>query len=210
MNRARRRRETKDFRRKFGQRGQIKNLILIVCESKQTEPNYFRGFKLTNVDVDGAGADPMTVVERAKEIVLEQHKLGKNYDQIWCVFDRDDFPAERFNNAIITTRQLKNFHSAYSNEAFELWYVLHFEYLNSGIMRQDYIKKLNEYLDCPYKKNDPTIYQLLLEKGDQQYAIRNAERLLACYSPSNPCEDNPSTTVHELVKVLNQYKLKVH
>lgn len=77
MNRARRRRETKDFRRKFGQRGQIKNLILIVCEGKQTEPNYFRGFKLTNVDVDGAGADPMTVVERAKEIVLEQHKLGK-------------------------------------------------------------------------------------------------------------------------------------
>lgn len=87
---------------------------------------------------------------------------------------------------------------------------MHFEYLNSGIMRQDYIKKLNEYLDCPYKKNDPAIYQLLLEKGDQQYAIRNAERLLACYSPSNPCEDNPSTTVHELVKVLNQYKLKVH
>lgn len=210
MSHARKRRETKDFRRRTGQRGQIKDLILIVCEGKQTEPNYFRGFKLTNVDVDGAGADPMTVVERAKEIVLEQRKIGKNYDQIWCVFDRDDFPAERFNNAIIKTGQLRNFHSAYSNEAFELWYVLHFEYLNSGITRQDYIKKLVTYLDHPYRKNDPDMYQTLIEKGDQQQAIRNAERLLACYSPNNPANGSPSTTVHELVKVLNQYKLKVH
>ncbi|SFH01126.1 RloB family protein [Sporolactobacillus nakayamae] len=141
MSRVRRRREAKDFRRQTGQRSQIKNLILIVCEGKQTEPNYFRGFKLTNVDVEGAGAGPMTVVERAKEIILEQRKLGKNYDQIWCVFDRDDFSAERFNNAIMTTRQLRNFHSAYSKQAFELWYVLHYEYLNSGITREDYFKK---------------------------------------------------------------------
>ncbi|WP_425441066.1 RloB domain-containing protein [Sporolactobacillus nakayamae] len=71
------------------------------------------------------------------------------------------------------------------------------------------LKKLVTYLEHPYRKNDPGMYQTLLEKGNQQQAIKKAERLLACYSPSNPVEDNPSTTVHELVKVLNQYKLKV-
>lgn len=199
-------RDQKAFRRKTRQRGPVKDLILIVCEGKQTEPNYFEAFRLTNVDVVGAGADPLTVVERAKEMDQQQHRLGKDYDQIWCVFDRDEFPAERFNNAIYATRKLNKFHAAYSNEAFELWYLLHFEYLNSGISRQDYIEKLTKHLDRRYAKNDPAMYHLLLENGDQEKAISYAQRLLRYYSQDNPSENKPSTTVHQLVQVLNQYK----
>lgn len=92
---------------------------------------------------------------------------------------------------------------AYSNEAFELWYVLHFEYLNSGITRQQYITKLNRLLGRQYAKNDLEMYQLifLLQKD----AIRNADRLLQEYPTPNPACDNPSTTVHLLVQQLNRF-----
>ena len=65
------------------------------------------------------------------------------------------------------------------------------------------IYKAAVYLKREYKKNDPFIYQELLERqGD---AIRNARRLLAEYNPPNPAQDNPSTTVHLLVEALNRY-----
>ncbi|MFM7440671.1 MAG: RloB family protein [Snowella sp.] len=92
--------------------------------------------------------------------------------------------------------------TAYSNEAFELWYVLHFEFLNTGIPRDHYIKKMTKLLGKKYQKNSDTIYDELINK--QATAIRNAEKLFASYNSSNPGEDNPSTTVHLLVKELIQ------
>jgi hypothetical protein len=73
---------------------------------------------------------------------------------------------------------------AYSNEAFELWYVIHFEFLNTGIPRSDYEKKLAQKLGHKYQKNSNTIYDEISEL--QPTAIRNAERLLAEYNPINP------------------------
>jgi len=47
------------------------------------------------------------------------------------------------------------------------------------------------------------MYKILLPK--QKAAIKNAKRLLAQYNPPNPEEDNPSTTVFELVEELNKF-----
>lgn len=101
----------------------------------------------------------------------------------------------------------RGFEVAYSNEAFELWYILHFEYLQSGISRNEYKKKLTKYLDVKYKKNDLTMYERLLSK--QSKAVQNAKSLLMYYGADhNPEKDNPSTTVHLLVQQLNQYSRK--
>jgi len=91
---------------------------------------------------------------------------------------------------------------AYSNEAFELWYLLHFCYLNSGMSRNHYQQRLERYLGHEYHKNSNTIYNELLPR--QLEAIRNAKNLLAQYNPPNPANDNPSTTVHVLVERLNR------
>lgn len=34
------------------------------------------------------------------------------------------------------------FFAAWSNESFELWYYLHFQYLDTGISRSQYIEKI--------------------------------------------------------------------
>jgi len=178
-----------------------KERFLIVCEGSKTEPNYFRSFRVPRdvVEVHGLGEDPSTLVRSATDL---KNKDGDDYDQIWCVFDRDSWTLENFNNARSSATS-QGFRVAYSNEAFELWYILHFEYLNTGIPRKDYIRKLSSLLGKKYEKNSETIYDELLDK--QLTAIRNAEKLLTEYAPPDPANDNPSTTVHLLVQELNRF-----
>lgn len=175
----------------------IKPRFLIICEGAKTERNYFDAFRVPGL-ARGLGCDPKTLVESVEGIISE---TGGNYDQIWCVFDRDDVPSERFNSAIEIAKH-KGYGIAYSNEAFELWYVLHFEYLESGLPRKDYIQKLSKYLGKQYEKNSETIYDDLFDK--QATAIKRAQKLLASYPHPSPANDNPSTTVHQLVLELNQ------
>ena len=92
---------------------------------------------------------------------------------------------------------------AYSNEAFELWYILHFEFVNTVIPRKDYEKKLTKLLGYQYHKNSDSIYDDLIDKKNN--AIKNAANLLKLYNPQNPARDNPSTTVHLLVQELNKF-----
>ncbi len=178
----------------------VKQRFLIVCEGAKTEPNYFRSFRVPgDIIVKGVGYNPSRLVDSAIEYEREDE-----YDQVWCVFDRDDWPPQDFNNAIKRAKS-KRFKVAYSNEAFELWYVLHFQFLNTGIPRSDYINRLSQLLPTRYQKNSETIYDKLSDR--QETAIKNAENLLKQYDKRNPAQDNPSTTVHELVKALNkQYR----
>lgn len=175
--------------------------FLIVCEGEQTEPNYFKSFRVPKevLDVRGLGDNTLRLVEKAVEF---SNAANPHYDQVWCVFDRDSFPAEHFNAALdLAERQAIKV--AYSNEAFELWYLLHFHFYNTGISRSQYKEKLSEQLGHRYEKNSRTIYAEIEEK--QSDAIANAKRLLSFYAPPDPCNNNPSTTVFRLVEELNRF-----
>jgi RloB-like protein len=180
---------------------EVRQRFLIVCEGEKTEPNYFRGFRVpkdvAEIDIKGVGENPSKLVHSAKNLSEQEE-----YDQVWCVFDRDSWTPEDFNNAI-THATSQGFKVAYSNEAFELWYVLHFEFLNAGIPRADYMQKLTISLNHRYQKNSEKIYDELLDK--QITAIRNAKKLLTQYDPHVPARDNPSTTVYLLVQELNRF-----
>ena len=195
--------KTKNYRgysrRKTNTR-ELRIRFLIVCEGTKTEPNYFNSFRVpknvVEIDVRGVGKDPSQLVDDAKKI-----RDNDDYDRIWCVFDRDSWTPENFNNAISSAKS-QGFEVAYSNEAFELWYILHFEYLNTATSRKDYGDKLSNHLEKPYKKNDPTIYDELLPR--QETAIKNAKKLLNQYDRHDPANNNPATTVHLLVESLNE------
>ena len=177
----------------------LRQRFLIVCEGEKTEPLYFNKFRVPKnvIKVIGIGANTLGLVRTAIEL-----KQKGDYDQVWCVFDKNSFPAESFNNALSLARQ-KGIGTAYSNEAFELWYLLHFDYHNSAITRDTYKFRLSERLGFTYKKNNPDMYDLLEDK--QENAIRNATRLLQEYGDQHrPAYDNPSTTVHILVQSLNK------
>ena len=104
----------------------IRGRILIVCEGKETEPNYFNSFpKIDNVSVVTYGGEgcPSQVVEKASEL---RDNAQSPYDVVWVVFDKDDFTD--FKTAIDAAHE-KEIRCAWSNEAFELWFLYHFEIL---------------------------------------------------------------------------------
>ena len=205
----------KGGRSKFGQQGArtratrnetretmfLRPRLLIVCEGAKTEPNYFLAFKVTN-EVYGKGLNTLSLISEAER----RNREDGPFDQIWCVFDRDSFPADDFNRAI-TLAESKKFRVAYSNEAFELWYLLHFRYVDTALHRSQYAEKLEECLERKYKKHDSEIFELLQAKGDEAQAIRFAERLRLRhprgFSFSNR---NPETTVDLLVQELRRIR----
>ena len=173
--------------------------FLIVCEGKVTEKNYFQAFKVAGaVKVLGLGDNTLSLVERAVAL-----RDADDYDQAWCVFDRDSFPPDRFNRALELAEQ-QGLRVAYANEAFELWYLLHFEYCEDAAHRSQYEDRLTRHLGSRYVKNRPDLFERL--EARQPDAARNAERLMRQYPIANPERDNPSTTVHLLVAELNRHR----
>lgn len=187
----------------------LRKRVLIVCEGGKTEPNYFESFpideRLFYVKTVGEGYNTISLVKKAKKT---QKDTMPPFDKVWCVFDRDSFPSGNFNKAIDEATK-NDMEVAYSNEAFELWYLLHFNYYDSAMSRNQYKEKLCELLPFKYEKTDECskkMYDELL--GKQSVAVRNAEMLfnhhLEAKGRINPEEDNPSTTVHRLVEELNK------
>ena len=197
------RKQDKDIKRRVGIRGKPKDTFLIVCEGEKTEPNYFNGFRLSNVRVRGSGCNTKSLVE---ETIYEKKlaaSYGTKYDQVWCVFDKDSFPDGDFNDAIAMAGRNK-IAIAYTNQAFELWYLLHFDYHSVPLERDIYQEKLTALLGEKYKKGDNMMYDKLVSR--QGEAIKNAKKLRLTYDPyHNPAKDNPCTTVHILVEELNKF-----
>jgi hypothetical protein len=184
--------------------------FLIVCEGTRTEPNYFEAIArnlprhMIELNVQGEGANTLSLVQRARELRDDRTKKSFPFDEVWVVFDKDDFPECNFDNAI-TSAQSDQIRCAWSNQAFELWYVLHFEYRNTGMHRDEYRGCLSRYLGETYQKNDPEMYNKVNLLGDESSAILNANRL--CQNATHPPSSaNPCTTVHLLIQILNKYK----
>lgn len=189
--------------------------ILIVCEGTKTEPNYFEAFKndlpsnIIELNIYGKGANTLSLVSRAEEIRDQRAKGDYPFDQVWVVFDRDSFEPDNFDNAIHKAESA-GMHCAWSNEAFELWYVLHFENRNTGMSRTQYKDKLSDKLGEPYQKNASDMYQKLLALGNPSQAEAWAETLYESFRASAipPSRSNPCTSVFKLVRELNKFRPK--
>jgi len=194
------------FTRRCGVR-QIKQTFLIVCEGKNTEPDYFNAFRMTSATVKAVGQamNTMTLVAKAISIRDTDKAKKRTYDQCWVVFDKDDFPAKDFNQAIITAKKA-GFQVAYSNQAFEYWFLLHYNLYQGAMHRSRYADLLTKLTGIPYSKTEGygvKMYNLL--KPMQSVALDNAQKVLEDISKGNPAIEESSTTVHLLVKELNKY-----
>jgi hypothetical protein len=186
---------------------EIKQSFLIVCEGEKTEPDYFKAFRMTAATIKAVGQamNTMTLVNKAISIREADQKRKRVYDQCWVVFDKDDFPAKDFNQAIQLAEK-NGFRVAYSNQAFEYWFLLHYNLYTGAIHRNQYKDMLTRLTGMPYSKSEgygAVMYNLLLSR--QQQAISNAETVFAEISHGNPAEEESSTTVQRLVLELNKY-----
>ncbi|HRG21298.1 MAG TPA: RloB family protein [Saprospiraceae bacterium] len=186
--------------------------FLIVTEGERTEPLYFNYFKnylpkklLETIEVSGEGDNTMNIVKKAIELRNERNlSLKPKFDEVWAVFDKDDFPSSRFNTAVGLANR-EGINSGHSNQSFELWYVLHFQYLTSALHRRDYIKLLTKSLRFKYEKNNPIVVEHLFKKCNVKQAIAWAKSLEELHKGKTPAQSCPSTKVYELVEKLMSY-----
>jgi hypothetical protein len=181
--------------------------VLIVCEDSKSSCYYFRSFPVDplriEISVDGTGMNTDSLVEYAVGKIKDEARNGHQYSDVWCVFDRDSFPLKNYSRAFQLADN-NGIKVAWANEAFELWYLLHYCYLDASIGRADYKEKLRGN-GLEYDKADKTIYEKV--RPHQETAIRNAARLEKHWNDSGkicPERENPSTSVHKLVEHLNE------
>jgi len=196
---ARRTRNKQSLQRKPG-RLAPREITLIVCEG-ESERVYFDALRnhlrLSNAEVSfpcPQGSAPINVVDCA---VKKARERG-GYESIWCVFDRDEH--ESFDRARARLQKHKSrwhLHEAVSIPCFEYWLLLHFAFTNAPLPNCDaVIRRLVQHLPG-YTKNDSRHVPPMLERLEQ--AMQHAERL---ESQRATIGDNPSTSVHHLVRHL--------
>lgn len=190
-------------------------IILIYCEGKNTEPSYFKHFKIPTVTIEtfGDGLNTTSLVNEAKKYASQ-----KKYEKVWCVFDKDDFLPDDFDSAI-QLAQNYGFQVAYSNQAFEYWLILHFEdHQGSPLDRKDYITKINKHLKkfkIQYDKSktiNQDFFDLLMSNTQKnqkrvELAIDRAKKIHQNFEKNQvkPSKAESSTTVYLLVEELLKY-----
>jgi hypothetical protein len=193
--------------------------FLIVCEGMKTEPYYFeeicKAHQLLTLRVRIApgeeGSSPDRVLDYAEKLFEEDAQLGPDrFDQVFCVIDRDQH--EHYKATIRRIAALKAegkpFTAIPSVPCFEYWLLLHFAY-----SRQPFHAAGNKSV-C-----DAVIHDLRKQPGFGKYAnaqkntyailkdrtetaIQHAQR--AETDAEKTGEDNPTTSVHYLVRELKQ------
>lgn len=178
---------------------------LIVSEDSKSSVDYLKSFpydeELVEIVTEGGAGDPARVVKTGIALQKEAKKSKEPFIEVYCVFDRDDH--ESYQQAFDLIKGKNSIKAIWSNECFELWYLLHFEFRNSGMERKEIYSKLNELLGREYDKGDISVVEQLKDKMGQAHA--NAAKLLEyAYdeNPQAPWMVNPSTKMHELVQKL--------
>ena len=190
--------------------------FLIVCEGKQTEPNYFNGLKrkinekygnkvdvlIPNIEIKGIGMNTVSLVKYTEQKVNHANKV---YGQVWVVFDKDDYRDEQFDSAIDNCK----YKVAWSNPNFELWLLAHFKRIDRYISKDDILKEIDREFQKSglgeYIKNDKDVFTKVTSDGKIDNAIKNCEYMENLKKDGHASQRNPMTRVYKLVDGLKEY-----
>lgn len=186
--------------------------VLIVCEGKKTEPQYFEEIRQfyrlnsTNVQIVPStyGTTPQQVINYARDKL----KQTLEWERVFCVFDRDEH--QNFSNALSSAKSLNK---KFTNElgepielvaipsipCFELWLLLHFVSVTKEMHRDEVLRKLRhpERL-AKYEKGRSGSFEKT--RNQLHVAFTNAE--LLAKERARHSTENPYTDVGKLVKFL--------
>lgn len=174
---------------------------LIVCEG-ETEVEYLGALaKLLRIHVDikkSKGSDPLSIVNTAK-------KTAKGYDQVYCVFDKDNHDAN-FTEAIHLCKRL-GFIPIISNPCLELWFLKHYIFRQAALGGPEQtVKALLKHLPEYEKDGVITFYETYPYLDT---ACRNVRRLQS--RKKDQFYQDPYTNVDQLVLRLHEIQeIKAH
>jgi hypothetical protein len=180
--------------------------ILIVCEGRETEHNYFDKLKreeyarkhFTVTVKRGKGGSRLEIAQSA----INQKNLagdnGDNFDEVWCVMDVEHPETQDEMRQAFALLKKNDINAALSNPAIEVWFLAHFEktgviLLNGDAAKGRLDRHWQSHFHIAYDKADGQIYYRIANRTDD--AIANAkwvreehhhsEDVVACNSSTN-------------------------
>lgn len=122
---------------------QTRDKFIILTNGEQSETNYFNLLKsrksIYDIEVKFVNADPIGLVDNAE-------KLLPSANQIWCVFDIDyTYKDKRLLPALNKAKKI-GVKIAYSNMAFEVWLISHFQQCEKHLETKDHAEILTKLL----------------------------------------------------------------
>ena len=190
---------------------EIRNKVLIMCGG-ETEEIYFNQYKdkhkrdLQNISIKVVAhkkSNPMAVVKAA----ITQKTV---YDEVWAVFDKDDFTD--FDDAIVLALD-NRIGCAFSNEAIEYWFFLHFENKTGAMSRNALNSELDRKLGFEYGKDLATILKVCgkingkLLIAEERAQIGHERHIVN--SGNKPSDWRSCTTIYALTKRLREWSKSV-
>lgn len=174
--------------------------ILIVCEGPVTEKQYVEGLGQTignpgvKVRISGKHGVPRTIVDAAKEECLELRAIHREeYDEVWCLFDRDKHPHFEESIQIALDR---GYRLAVSNPCIELWLWLHHRPSPGARTHTNMQEILEQELDSGYNKSIRRDFYF----SRLPVAVEAAFRLdKQAREDGEPPFGNPTTSMYKLV-----------
>ena len=188
-----------------------RRLVHVLTEGRRTEVEYFAKWASevrdrVTVTFDPFHGAPLSLVERAADLVEQRRRAFRRgrdeaqFDEIWCVFDRDDHP---FVAEAIALANRHNIGVSYSNPCFELWLVLHTTDLRRHTERQA-VQATSAQLGLTQGKGlHPDAWPTLRPTWELADA-RSAALDQLHDGNGSPPGSNPSTSVGRLVKSLQR------
>lgn len=194
------RRESRRLERKRASRAGLPSL-LIVCEGRETEPNYLFGLcdaeRINRANVTVIPGDGETDAVRLVRKAQRRFEIDRDFDSVFVVCDCS---GEDLSDALaLAAKPLR--HSAgrfltvdliVSRPCIELWLLLHFEYVARPLPTAAYVLDLLRRHITDYDKADRRIFSKVQAGLDR--AITNALRLkaeLAAIGAKSPDTDLP-------------------
>lgn len=197
------------------------------------DPKFFKtlgSLELINCN-KGKSRNTIGLARYSFEDSVLRFNAGEKIEHVWVLFDKDNFPKADFDNAIKfldgknDSKGVNNesfhynnktgitYHALYSNEAFELFLLLYFNLVTSGLSRKTYQSKINSFVkakgkvfDFSYQKNMEHMHKRLVDAGGSlDLAVKYSKKLC-----SNTPGRNPSTKVYEFAEYFFEYLLPIY
>lgn len=212
MNAARRGKSSGDRTRRQFRGRQPKNTWLIVCEGRETEPNYLNGLKQSDSVssliamkvIPGKGGSRTQIVNYA---VKKKRSHPGSLDKVICVLDTESLQSEDTRDDLAQARRKAKENGVFlylSNPAFEVWLLAHFTRTSKSFSDCDAViveldKKWTAEFRQPYDKSDRDVYAKLALRTP--VAIKNARDVAETdhEDKNDIIQCNSSTEVYKLV-----------
>lgn len=194
--------------------------LVIIFSDGETELNYFELKKrdihgnrnIRIVTVPSNIKSPSQYIKYAEGYIKAKSLSLNGQDRIFCVFDVDTLSDSEMESAQVRLQSHKTLRShmlfVHSNPDFEVWFLLHYRYLQYSLGPYEATTKLREFEKQYTKPNVGDIFERLLK--NEKRALENAIQLREYHQENGSnlfsTRTNPYTNVDEIVLFINSIR----